>query len=200
MGLPGSGKTTLAEELVKHLMLNNTVSWFNADTVREKFNDWDFSPEGRERQVRRMRELADAAHVDIVICDFVCPTQHLRDIFEPDVTIWLDTIDAGRFEDTNKIFEPPLKCTYRITDWQHSWHAAVKWIVSDLNFKPEKSRRSVAKAVSWRMLGTLDTFLLSWLITGEWRLAAAIGGTEVVTKMILFYLHERVWARVRWGR
>ena len=60
--------------------------------------------------------------------------------------------------------------------------------------------RSVAKAVSWRTLGTLDTFAISWLITGTAALAGGIAATEVATKVVLFYLHERAWNRVRWGR
>ena len=60
--------------------------------------------------------------------------------------------------------------------------------------------RSVAKAVSWRTLGTLDTFAISWLITGTAALAGGIAATEVATKVVLFYLHERAWNPVRWGR
>ena len=60
--------------------------------------------------------------------------------------------------------------------------------------------RSVAKAVSWRTLGTLDTFAISWLITGTPALAGGIAATEVATKVVLFYLHERTWNLVRWGR
>lgn len=64
----------------------------------------------------------------------------------------------------------------------------------------ETHRRSVAKAISWRVTGTIDTFLIIWLITGELVLASGIAGTEVMTKVFLFYLHERAWTRVRWGR
>jgi uncharacterized membrane protein len=60
--------------------------------------------------------------------------------------------------------------------------------------------RSVAKAVSWRAIGTVDTFVISWLITGTAALAGGIAATEVVTKVVLFYLHERAWSLVRWGR
>ncbi len=63
----------------------------------------------------------------------------------------------------------------------------------------ETHRRSIAKAISWRATGTLDTFLISWLITGELALAGGIAGTEVMTKLVLFYLHERAWTRIRWG-
>lgn len=64
----------------------------------------------------------------------------------------------------------------------------------------DQNRRSVAKAISWRVTGTIDTFLLSWLISGEVKLAGAIAGTEVLTKVFLFYLHERLWNRVKWGK
>lgn len=105
MGLPGSGKTYLAERLQKHL----GCAWFNADAVRKMANDWEFSSEARIRQARRMMNLADfeKAQGNTVICDFVCPTQLTRHIFNADFTIWLNTIPRGRFEDTNSIFEVP---------------------------------------------------------------------------------------------
>jgi len=105
MGLPGSGKTWIAERLQKNL----ECAWYNADLIREMANDWDFSPEGRIRQANRMRTLAnfESANSRIVICDFVCPTKQTRKEFNPDVLIWMDTISAGRFDDTNRIFEPP---------------------------------------------------------------------------------------------
>jgi uncharacterized membrane protein len=64
----------------------------------------------------------------------------------------------------------------------------------------ESSKRSIAKAVSWRITGTLDTFIISWLITGELTLAGAIAFTEIVTKVFLYWFHERIWNRVHWGR
>ena len=114
MGLPGSGKTYLAQRLQP--LLN--AAWFNADRVREMANDWDFSPEGRTRQSLRMKSLADfeSANSRIVICDFICPTSETRKLFEPDVVIWLDTIQEGPFEDTNALFEKPEK-----TDCQGIW-------------------------------------------------------------------------------
>lgn len=105
MGLPGSGKTWLAERLQTKL----DCAWFNADKVREQANDWDFGEEARIRQARRMRNIADyekGCGRD-VICDFVCPTQLTRHIFEADLTIWMDTIEQGRYEDTNAMFERP---------------------------------------------------------------------------------------------
>ena len=134
MGLPGSGKTYFAEHLKKYLeqhgetknlasaeMLpitdfNATVTWFNADDVRRKYNDWDFSKEGRIRQSLRMLEFALTSNTDYVICDFVAPIPEMRNNFKADWTIWMDTIEAGRFEDTNKMFVAPEVYDFRITE------------------------------------------------------------------------------------
>ena len=64
----------------------------------------------------------------------------------------------------------------------------------------ETKTRSLAKAVSWRITGTLDTFIISFFITGEATLAGAIALTEVVTKIFLYWAHERVWNKVSWGK
>ena len=120
MGLPGSGKTYLSERLQPLLK----SAWFNADKVRSMAGDWDFSEEGRLRQSLRMKSIADfeSSHNRIVICDFVCPTKETRKIFEADITIWLDTIDEGRFEDTNALFEPPSKVDFLIKEWNDHNH------------------------------------------------------------------------------
>ena len=106
MGLPGSGKTWLAKRL--HERFEGSM-WYNADVIRETFDDWDFSPEGRLRQATRMKTLADTdcQKGKVVICDFVAPTEEIRKIFNADKTIWMNTIQEGRFEDTNKVFIPP---------------------------------------------------------------------------------------------
>lgn len=109
MGLPGAGKTFLAKVLKQELESKQyKVEWFNADKIREQFNDWDFSPAGRHRQMTRMKLLADKAKQtgSFVICDFVCPTKQLRSEFAADFVVWMNTLDEGRFEDTNQIFEP----------------------------------------------------------------------------------------------
>ena len=117
MGLPGSGKTALANSLLKKLKDNgNTVDWFNADEVRSKYNDWDFSESGRVRQSIRMRELADQSNSDYVICDFVAPLVEMRSNFKADWTIWVDTINEGRFEDTNRVFVNPEVYDFRVTE------------------------------------------------------------------------------------
>lgn len=112
MGLPGSGKTHLAKRLHVHL----NCAWYNADKVREMANDWDFSDAGRRRQSERMNSIAtfEAVRARTVICDFVCPTGETRNTFNADVTIWMDTIEAGRFDNTNKIFERPIEVDYHI--------------------------------------------------------------------------------------
>jgi len=194
MGLPGSGKTTFAQELVKRLMLAHTVQWYNADTVRALYNDWDFSDAGRKRQVERMRDLSDLSEAEFVICDFVCPTDELRAIYAADITIWMDTIRSGRFEDTNRAFVPPTKYTYRVTDWTEHWIEAIS---KQLVKVGDSHKRSLLKALSWHTLGTVDTFVLSWIITGNINFAAAIGGFELLTKSILYYAHERVWTRIK---
>lgn len=116
MGLPGSGKTTLAEELVKTLeSKQKSVLWLNADKIREIFNDWEFSHEGRIRQAVRMKRLANGSEDDFIIADFVAPLREMRDIFDAEFTVWVNTIQEGRFEDTNKVFEPPENADFIVT-------------------------------------------------------------------------------------
>ena len=130
MGLPGAGKTFLAKKMIYVLESHNKkLCWFNADEVREMYNDWDFSEEGRIRQSLRMRDLADHnKHVDYVICDFVAPMQSMRDNFEADWVIWVDTISKGRYADTNALFQQPLSYDFRVTEQD-----ADKWakLISD---------------------------------------------------------------------
>jgi adenylylsulfate kinase len=122
MGLPGAGKTTLAQAVKTQLeQKGKTVEWFNADEVREKFNDWDFSIEGRIRQSVRMRELSQESKADFVICDFVAPIKEMRDEFKADWTIWVDTIFEGRYEDTNKMFVAPEQYDFRVPEQNSGW-------------------------------------------------------------------------------
>lgn len=114
-GLPGSGKTWLSERLQKHL----ECAWYNADSIRKQANDWDFSDVGRRRQAERMNTIAnfEAIRARTVICDFVCPTGETRKTFDADVSIWMNTIEEGRFEDTNKLFEKPTDAELTIDSW-----------------------------------------------------------------------------------
>ena len=113
MGLPGSGKTTLASELGP--LLN--AKRLNADEVRKKANDWDFSLEGRKRQATRMANFALDLKKDgsYVVADFICPTPAARSLFPADYTIWVDTIKKGRFDDTNQMFVKPKTFDYHVT-------------------------------------------------------------------------------------
>ena len=106
-GLSGSGKSTLAKALVRKL---DFCFHLNADEVREKYNDWDFSTEGRIRQAKRMSSLADELLYDrylYVICDFICPTNETRKLVSPNYVVYMDTIDKSIYEDTDKVFEIP---------------------------------------------------------------------------------------------
>ena len=113
MGLPGSGKTTLASELVPLLK----AKWINADEVRKEANDWDFSAEGRTRQAKRMWTKAQQYknQGNHVVADFICPTPAARALFPADFIIWVDTIKEGRFDDTNKMFIKPDKYNFHVT-------------------------------------------------------------------------------------
>ena len=113
MGLPGSGKTTLANELAP--LLN--AKRLNADEVRKEANDWDFSEEGRKRQAIRMADFALKLRKDknYVIADFICATPEARSLFPSDYIIWVDTIKEGRFDDTNKMFVKPDKYNFHVT-------------------------------------------------------------------------------------
>ena len=117
MGLPGAGKTYLAQRLKQQLENHgSTVGWLNADEVRRHYNDWDFSVEGRIRQSQRMRELADTSNTDYCIVDFVAPLTEMRNNFKADWCIWMDTIREGRYADTNKMFVEPEVYDFRITE------------------------------------------------------------------------------------
>lgn len=130
MGLPGSGKTTLC----KLLKIELNCAWFNADAVRNMANDWDFSPAARLRQASRMRHLCEfeSGNGNIVLCDFVCPTEKTREIFGADFTIWMNTIESGRYKDTNSMFQPNHNANMTITKLNYDWRLVAD-IVRDAN-------------------------------------------------------------------
>jgi hypothetical protein len=172
MGLPGSGKTFMAAALKKYIEENSsirhmpmsstinmeripttykcTVDWFNADEIRKRYNDWDFSKEGRIRQSLRMAEFALKSSGDFVICDFVAPLVEMRNNYKANWTIWLDTINKGRFDDTNNAFIPPEQYDFRITEQN-----ADKWAEFIGNHILENKRRPVFdwKKETVQMLG-----------------------------------------------
>lgn len=127
-GLPGAGKSTLAEPFA------NLIGgvWINADQVRERYNDWDFSPDGRIRQAQRMRHLSDGVVMagKIAVADFVCPTIKARKEFDADFVVWMDAIKESRYSDTNAIFESPEKVDYHVTEWFTDTHEQLSKVVS----------------------------------------------------------------------
>ena len=129
MGLPGAGKTTLSMILKKNL----NAKYLNADEVRKKFNDWDFSIPGRERQAKRMKKLAQeyVSNGKTVIADFICPTLKTRSDFNADFVIFMDTIEAGRYDDTNKLFEKPKNYDFLVTEKNAEFYS--KQIILKLN-------------------------------------------------------------------
>jgi len=164
MGLPGSGKTMLAGALKQYLEengeisyaralnehigdLNAQVTWFNADDIRRKYNDWDFSNDGRIRQSLRMFQFSMEAGGDYVICDFVAPLVEMRNNFKADWTIWVDTIREGRYADTNAAFVEPEHYDFRITEQD-----CEKWAEFIGNHIIENRRRPV---FDWKKESTL---------------------------------------------
>ena len=134
-GLPGSGKTTLAEPFAK---LIGAVH-INADAVREEYDDWDFTVEGRMRQAARMKYLADGIVKAGKICvaDFVAPTRQAREEFAADYVVWMDTIDQGRFEDTNKMYEPleQDEYNYHVSAWFNDTHEKLMEIIKGYSLR-----------------------------------------------------------------
>lgn len=139
MGLPGSGKTTLARMIAPRL---NAV-WLNADEVRKEADDWDFSEKGTKRQANRMKSKAQQAldNNRIVVADFICPTEQTRTDFDADYVIWMDTIKEGRFEDMNKMFEEPTEYNTRVTSKDaEMWAYLITQELRDLIWLERKSR------------------------------------------------------------
>ena len=130
MGLPGAGKTTLAEQLAPKL----NAKRLNADEVRKTADDWDFSEEGRRRQCSRMKSLADfeSENGRLVICDFICPTEDLRKSFNADFSIWMDTVKTSNYKDTDSIFQPPEDYDLRFRKWDQYSPKEIAKLISDV--------------------------------------------------------------------
>lgn len=133
MGLPGSGKTTLAEKLVPKLQ----AVWFNADAVRSEISkDLGFTEDDRLEHSRRMGKMCEFASKfgTFSVADFVCPTNKARELFNADYIIWVDRIKEGRFEDTNKMFEPPKNADLVLREGTpDEWlHQAMNMLESEL--------------------------------------------------------------------
>jgi DNA polymerase III delta prime subunit len=154
MGLPGSGKTMLAGALKRYLEEHGNISygralnefidasvlvnWFNADDIRRKYNDWDFSNDGRIRQSIRMFQFSMEAGGDYVICDFVAPLVEMRNNFKADWTIWVDTIREGRYADTNALFQEPEQYDFRITEQNaEKWAEFIGQHIIDRRRRPQ---------------------------------------------------------------
>lgn len=129
-GLPGSGKTTLAAPFAKLI----GAIHLNADEIREEYNDWDFSDQGRLRQAQRMRHLADGVVKagKVVVADFIAPTKEARKQFDANYIVWMDTIKEGRFADTNAMYQPLTKSeyNYHVSEWFDDTHVQLMQVVS----------------------------------------------------------------------
>ena len=113
-GLPGSGKTTFS----KKLLLPN-MDYYNADEIRKKFDDWNFSIAGRKLQSARMLSMTVDSKMNRrhSIADFVAPFDKNRQSY--DIKIWMNTISESKYRDTNEIFEKPKTCNFEIKDYNY---------------------------------------------------------------------------------
>ena len=214
MGLPESGKSTFSASLVKKLEVFCTVKWINADAVRAEYNDWDFTEEGRKRQAFRMKGLAHKAATDgieVAILDFVCPTAEFRKIVDPNIIVFMNTRDHSQFADTNKMFCPVTddelidsiytvatfsEVKYRIDKISLQIATALNKNKGNFTLHQNSHLRSIVKGATYRMFGSSTTFFISWVVTGSLPVAGTIIGFEIICKIFVYYLHERIWAKI----
>jgi len=128
-GLPGSGKSTLAKPFA------NLIGgvYLNGNSIRTQHDDWDFSIKGRLRQALRMGHIADGIVMagKIAVADFICPTQVARDWFNPDYTVWMDTIKESEYHETNVVFVKPDHYDYHVATWFKDTHAELVKVVNN---------------------------------------------------------------------
>jgi adenylylsulfate kinase len=141
-GNSGSGKTTLAEPLAEKLK----GVWINADAVRAKAEDWDFSIQGRVRQMQRISMIADGVQManKIAICDFICPMRESRKEFAADFVVWMNTIEDGRYDDTNMIFQEPEEddVDYIVTEWSDDTVEILTKLIKKKKLKIAKEKKN----------------------------------------------------------
>jgi AAA+ ATPase superfamily predicted ATPase len=150
-GLPGSGKTFLAKRLFTLLKGHKACAWFDADQVRKDYDDWDFSDEGRMRQVERMKYLCTLAEGEhkIAIASFVAPTQFIRDVFGADIEIWLDTV---AFSASVNSEDPATGSTWEETDEMFEGDHSSTWVVNHKDYEDEwMQARMAALLIKQRM-------------------------------------------------
>lgn len=134
-GLPGTGKSYLAQELMK--FLKDKAEWHDGDRVRKECNDFDFSIKGGERQLQRMRVLASKTEEKgkIAICSFICPFERYRETFEADYEIWMNTEIESEYKNTDDIFEAPVAPDYVVGEKREDYDAReVMWNLFDSEF------------------------------------------------------------------
>jgi len=217
MGLPDSGKSNFSGRLRTKLNEFCKATWINADAVRAEYNDWDFSTEGRARQASRMKGLAARAVTDldaeVVILDFVCPIPAFREVVDPDIIVFMDTKEDCVYEDTKRMFIPPdlgserIRCLPIKVENFDVFTSALHEVADEaarLLGKTEKNRllhkgshlRSIVKGFTYRCLGSLTTMGISFLFTRSVPITLSITGMEVMCKVFIYYLHERVWNKI----
>lgn len=115
-GLSGAGKTTLALQVSARLSEHFLCKCVNADNVRAETGNWDFSIPGRFQQAQEMVARSDDTDFDIVVCDFIAPLNWIRDIFDADYSVWMNTVQTSQYSDTDELFEPFLNADCIITE------------------------------------------------------------------------------------